>query len=268
MRASPIKSAPRHLSRLLLVLALIFASGAEFAPPASAQIDQTINTKVWEMLYGLNPNQIQASWLTNQMPAGTNPLLPNSQLQVSTFTSTSTTVSLTFPTVATKLYTLRGGRLPEPDQLGQPSTGVSFGRRRHEQHIHGPRRSAVKSFFHVVVQRPIHGRTTGFLTGPSKLWAIRRGRAFSRRRATRRSHATRYRNHRPECRHRGGHKRLRDTTRRCRHPGQRPGYRHDYPRRVSIVQCNHHRADYGERQRRRGQQHHPKTPTTPLCPVR
>jgi uncharacterized protein (DUF1800 family) len=102
-----VKSLPdRFASVLLSFLAWAVACTASFTV-SHAQINTSINESVWEMAYGLNPNQIQASWLANQLPAGTNPLLPNSQLQVSTFSSTSTTVSLTFPSVSNKLYTVQ-----------------------------------------------------------------------------------------------------------------------------------------------------------------
>jgi len=94
----------RSLRTVRLLLAFVAVYGA-FASAARAQINTSINQSVWEMYYGINPSQVQASWLTNQLPAGTNPLLPNSQLQVSTFSSASGNVSLTFPTVAHKLYT-------------------------------------------------------------------------------------------------------------------------------------------------------------------
>jgi len=96
-----------------------------FPFPASAQIDQNINNAVWRMLYGVSNTQfylngdpaqgLNKAWLnadsdgdglTNgaELAAGTNPFKPNSALAVTSITGTATTVSLTFPTVAGKLY--------------------------------------------------------------------------------------------------------------------------------------------------------------------
>ncbi len=88
------------------------------------------------MLYGVTNAQINSStWLAadddgdgvsngDEMTAGTNPFKNNSTIRVATLTSNATTVSLTFPTVAQKLYTVQATASLNPLNW-QPVSGVS-----------------------------------------------------------------------------------------------------------------------------------------------
>ncbi len=108
---------------VLFWLFLVWAQGVK------AQPDAAINQSVWMMLYGVTSSQANdPSWwtrdddgdgLTNaqELVAGTNPFSPSSTIAVSTVTLSGGTVSLTFPTVAGKLYILEW-RASLTDQAG------------------------------------------------------------------------------------------------------------------------------------------------------
>lgn len=105
---------PRLLWSFLAVLTLSFGSVT-----LRAQVDAGINQTVWKLLYGVTDAQANdPRWLaadddgdglTNgaELAAATNPFKAASALAVSSTTADGTTVSLTFPTVAGKLYVLQ-----------------------------------------------------------------------------------------------------------------------------------------------------------------
>src|SRR5688572_16409752 len=86
------------------------------APRATAVVDEAINKGVWKLLYHVTDAQVNnASWLaadddgdglTNQaeLDASTDPFNRDSGLRVTALTANVTTVSLSFPTLAKKLY--------------------------------------------------------------------------------------------------------------------------------------------------------------------
>ncbi len=114
-------SAPRSLWRLLAVALAFALAGPGGAARVRAQgaVDAGINLTVWKLLYGVSDAQAgDPRWLaadddgdglTNgaELAAGTNPFKAGSALAVTSTTADGTTVSLTFPTVAGKLYVLQ-----------------------------------------------------------------------------------------------------------------------------------------------------------------
>ncbi len=110
-----------NTSRLLILPASIVRAGAllavvfGLASPLRA-VDQTINQQIWKMKYGVTDAQLASpAWLAAdddadglsngaEISAGTNPFQGGSVLKLTTFASTTTTVSMTFPTVDKKQY--------------------------------------------------------------------------------------------------------------------------------------------------------------------
>ncbi len=108
-------------SRLIVALGASLACvlSLSLAPFACAQVDAGINASVWKLLYGVTDAQLaDPAWLAAdddgdgrsngaELAAGTNPFQAGSAFAVTSTTADGTTVSLTFPTVAGKLYVLQ-----------------------------------------------------------------------------------------------------------------------------------------------------------------
>ncbi len=120
------KKVPRSFRRLpAILLALCLVATAR------ADIDYGANGTVWKMLYGVTDAQLNdPTWLASdddgdgvsngaELAAGTNPFNATSKLAVLSSTVTATTVSLTIPTAAGKVYVLQ-----ESADLTNPSGWV------------------------------------------------------------------------------------------------------------------------------------------------
>lgn len=102
---------------LVWCAAVIFILGG--VPPVHGQVDAGINRSVWQLLYGVSDTQANdPAWLaadddgdglTNgaELAAGTDPFKAGSALAITSTTADGTTVAVTFPTVAGKLYVLQ-----------------------------------------------------------------------------------------------------------------------------------------------------------------
>jgi len=122
---TPVLRTARLWRSSLLILALLGWQIA-LAPWAVAQTDPTINQSVWQMLFGVTNAQITSpTWLAadadgdgvsnvRELIAGTNPFQSSSLLQVSMVTLIGSDASVTFPTVAGKLYTVQGSASLNP----------------------------------------------------------------------------------------------------------------------------------------------------------
>jgi uncharacterized protein (DUF1800 family) len=118
MRVSPPPPANHPWSRLLFLF-LTILTACSIAPSASAQVNGSITQSVWQMLYGVSNAQVNSpAWLAAdddgdgisngaEMIAGTNPFKANSVIKVSTVSTSGTTVSVSFATMAGKLYTVQ-----------------------------------------------------------------------------------------------------------------------------------------------------------------
>ncbi|HSH94506.1 MAG TPA: PA14 domain-containing protein, partial [Roseimicrobium sp.] len=105
----------RKFGRLVIALALLFCTGLTAFAEAAPQI----NRAVWKMLYTATDAQMNSVvWLaadddgdgvSNQaeLEAGTDPFKPGSALKICNVSSNETTVSMTFSTVAKKLYVVQ-----------------------------------------------------------------------------------------------------------------------------------------------------------------
>jgi uncharacterized protein (DUF1800 family) len=105
----------RGLGSLGILLAALFSLGSI----THAAIDENINKGIWRLLYGVTATQAgdpvflagdsDGDGVSNQseLDAGTNPFDRNAVLRVTTLTTTTTTVSLTFPTRNKKLYVVQ-----------------------------------------------------------------------------------------------------------------------------------------------------------------
>src|SRR5262245_1441495 len=104
--------------RTLVSLGILLVALFSLASSAGAAVDESINKNTWKWLFGATEAQVNSvAWLaadddgdsiTNQaeLAAGTNPFDPGAGLRVTALAADATTVSLTFPTAARKLYTV------------------------------------------------------------------------------------------------------------------------------------------------------------------
>ncbi len=109
-----LKSVSRRLFALFAVATVLAVT-----VPARADIDYGINATVWKMLYGVTDAQLSdPAWLARdddgdgvsngaELAAGTNPFSPTSKFAVTSSVFTATTVALTVPTVAGKVYVVQ-----------------------------------------------------------------------------------------------------------------------------------------------------------------
>ncbi len=134
------------------------------ASPGKGQPDAAINQSVWIMLYGVTEAQSNdPSWwsrdddgdgLTNaeELAAGTDPFNRNSAVAVANFTLTGNTVSLSFSTVAGKVYVLQStaslANLPQWTAVSPAAQVTGDG----AVHTLSTTKPAGNDFFRVLVQ--------------------------------------------------------------------------------------------------------------------
>lgn len=128
------------------------------AGPARATADYNATKQIWKLKYGVTDAQIaDSSWLSadsdgdgvkndDEIAAGTNPFVAGSVLKITTITTTSTDVSVTFPTSSGKQYVLQGS----PTLGGFSSTGLTVTGDGTAKTLTGPKDS--NKFFRVLVQ--------------------------------------------------------------------------------------------------------------------
>jgi uncharacterized protein (DUF1800 family) len=142
--------------RILLVALLGLGTAAK------AAVNEAINKEVWKLLYHVTDAQVNSpSWLagdddgdslTNkaELDAATDPFNRNSALRVTALSNTATTVSLTFPTQARKLYAVEASQVLTPANWVPLTPAVQVIGDGANQTLVVPRSAG--TFFRVVVQ--------------------------------------------------------------------------------------------------------------------
>jgi len=123
----------RGLGSLGILLATLFFC---LGGTARAVVDEAINKGIWQAQYNVSAAQIGSStWLAadddgdgtinqQELDAGTNPFDRNSVFRVTTLATTSTTVSLTFPTLTKKVYVVQAAPTLVPAAWANVSPAV------------------------------------------------------------------------------------------------------------------------------------------------
>ncbi len=157
LNRAPLRGFHSFLCWLALALA---AAGS-----ARAQVDSGINQTIWKMLYGVTDAQMSDStWPARdddgdgfsngaELAAGTNPFDARSHLAVTTLTPGPGGPSLTFPTVAGKLYSLQfTTNLADPASWAPLSPAVQSEGAGVPMTLVAPPSGAPNSFYRVLVQ--------------------------------------------------------------------------------------------------------------------
>ena len=123
----------RGLGSLGILLATLFFC---LGGTARAVVDEAINKGIWKAQFNVSDTQINNStWLaadddgdgtinSQELDAGTNPFDRNSVFRVTALTTTSTTVSLTFPTLSKKVYVVQAAPTLVPAAWANVSPAV------------------------------------------------------------------------------------------------------------------------------------------------
>ena len=159
MDCDPSFRMPQLIRLALFAFALLLATRT-----AQAQIDAGLNSTVWKMLYGVTDAQVNdPAWLARdddgdgvsngaELAAGTHPFNAASRFAVTTTAVSDSTVTLSLPTVAGKVYVLQtSANLADPTSWATVSPGVQVTGDGTTKTLTAPR-GAAAAFYRVAVQ--------------------------------------------------------------------------------------------------------------------
>ncbi|HET6409423.1 MAG TPA: DUF1800 family protein, partial [Chthoniobacteraceae bacterium] len=162
MTLIPLTTLPANLWRRFASFGMLLAALLSLEWTASAAIDEAINKGVWKLLYRASDAQVNSpSWLAGdddgdamsnqaELDAGTDPFNRNSSLKVTSLNADLANVSLTFPTLAKKLYVVQACVVIAPANWANVAPTVQAIGDGNNKTLVVPKSSGV--FFRVVVQ--------------------------------------------------------------------------------------------------------------------